>query len=132
MIINYNFADGTTSEIEVSEEIGTCIIEADRRESSADRKEHRHCWSLDAIVYEGAAYGKCDEYDDGCPSELQLCLKRAFAEMSETQRRRVLLSAQGLTYREIADREGVSFRAVGYSIESAKKILEHFCRNFLK
>lgn len=132
MIINYNFADGTTSEIEVNDEIGTYIIEADRRESSADRKEHRHCWSLDAIVYEGAAYGKCDEYDDGCPSELQLCLKRAFAEMSETQRRRVLLSAQGLTYREIADMEGVSFRAVGYSVESAKKILEHFCKNFLK
>ena len=131
MIINYTFADGTTSEIEVNDEVGTYIIDADKQEKYDDRRARRHCFSLDAILYEGAEYGKCDEYDEG-PTELQLCLKKAFAEMSETQKRRLMLSAQGFTYRQIADQEDVSFRAVGYSIETAKAILEHFCKNFLK
>ena len=132
MIINYTFADGTSSAIEVSDEIGTFIIDSERKESNAARKERRHCWSLDAIIYEGIEYGKEDEYDDGCPSELHLCIRAAFSEMTEPQKRRLLQSADGLTCREIADIEGVSFRAIAYSIEGAKKILMRHCKNFLK
>ncbi|MBR1810128.1 MAG: hypothetical protein IJ766_00570 [Clostridia bacterium] len=131
MIINYTFADGISSEIEVTEEVGTCIIDTDKQERNGDRKERRHCWSLDAIVYEGSEYGRCDEYDDGSPSELQLCIRAAFAEMTEPQKRRLLQSAQGLTCREIGEQEGVSFRAVAYSIEGAKKILMRHCKKFL-
>ena len=39
MKITYKFADDTTSEVEVSEEIGTLIMESRRVESNGDRKE---------------------------------------------------------------------------------------------
>ena len=50
MTVEYKFADGTVSEVEVSEEIGTYIMDSRRKESSANRKERYHCCPLDAIL----------------------------------------------------------------------------------
>ena len=47
MKIKYQFADGTTSEVEVSEEIGAFITASRREESNGDRKQRYHCISLD-------------------------------------------------------------------------------------
>ena len=60
MKITYTFADDTTSEVEVSEEVGTLIMDSRREESNGDRKERYHCWSLDAIDYEGTEYSTPD------------------------------------------------------------------------
>ena len=38
MKIKYEFADGTVSEVEVSDEIGTVIIESRRDEHNGDRR----------------------------------------------------------------------------------------------
>ena len=57
MKITWSFADGTTSEVEVNEELGNYITASRREESSAARKHRRHCYSLDAIAYEGKEYG---------------------------------------------------------------------------
>ena len=48
MTIIYTFADGTTSVVEVSEEIGNVIIDFNRKEDSADRRHRRHDCSLEA------------------------------------------------------------------------------------
>ena len=48
MTIIYTFADGTTSIVEVSEEIGNVIIDFDRKENNADRRQRRHNCSLEA------------------------------------------------------------------------------------
>ncbi len=56
MKINYTFANGETSEIDVSEEIGNVILDSRREESNLDRKERYHCYSLDAAEFEGADY----------------------------------------------------------------------------
>ena len=61
MKVEYKFADGTVSEVEVSEEIGTYIMDSRRKENSANRKERYHCSSLDAILYEGSEFG----YEEG-------------------------------------------------------------------
>ena len=54
MKIQWKFADGTTSEVEVNEEIGNYITASRRRrQSNLARKERYHCYSLDAIDYEG-------------------------------------------------------------------------------
>lgn len=53
MIIIYNFADGTTSEVNVSDEIGSVIIKAQREEENLSRKEHNHCLSIEGFLYEG-------------------------------------------------------------------------------
>jgi hypothetical protein len=49
MKIQWKFADGTTSEVEVNKEIGSYITASRREESNLARKERYHCYSLDAI-----------------------------------------------------------------------------------
>ena len=55
MKITYQFANGDVSEVEVSEEVGTVIVDSRRKEDNLDRKERYHCYSYDAIDYEGEA-----------------------------------------------------------------------------
>lgn len=128
MKINYTFANGETSDVEVSEEIGTVILDSRREESNLDRKERYHCYSLDAADYEGEDYA-----DDSTPeSELFLQLENqhiaeAFDKLSEVQKRRLLMLAQGLSLREIARREGKDIKTIRESIEGArKKFLKFF------
>ena len=54
-------------------------------------------------------------------------IKGLLERMSEVQRRRLLLYAQGKSLREIARLEGVDHKAVKKSIEAAKK---YFIKNF--
>lgn len=123
MIIKYTFATNEETEVEVSEEIGTVILESRRKESNGDRKERAHCWSLDAIAYEGDEYGIPDFTEamfDGS-DERAIRIREAFSHLTDTQQRRMLMLASGLSEREIARREGVAVRAVEESIAYARK-----------
>lgn len=53
MLIKWTFANGDTSEIEVSEEIAAIVIDSRKAEHAQQEKERYHCYSLDAIDYEG-------------------------------------------------------------------------------
>jgi DNA-directed RNA polymerase specialized sigma24 family protein len=103
MKIQWKFADGTTSEVEVNEEIGNYITASRREESNLARKERYHCYSLDAIDYEGP------EYATGTTPETDLIreedaarINTALDKLSETQKRRLLMLADGLSVNEIA------------------------------
>ncbi len=131
MKITYKFADATMSEVEVSEEIGTLIMDSRREEENAARKERYHCWSLDAIDYEGAEYSVPDFTDtlfDGS-NERDALVRAAFFRLSDVQRRRLLMLASGLSLREIARREGKDIKTVRESIDGARK---KFLKNFGK
>lgn len=128
MKINYTFANGETSDVEVSEEIGTMILDSRREESNLDRKERYHCYSLDGAEFEGM------EMSDKETPETALFLQienqhiaKLLSELPEVQRRRLLLYAEGKSLREIARMEGVDHKAVKKSIEAAKK---YFFKNF--
>ena len=54
MKIEYKFVDGTVTEVEVDESIGTVIKESRCLEGNLARKESYHCHSLEAVQYEGA------------------------------------------------------------------------------
>ena len=56
MKITYKSVTGEVTAVEVSEEIGTVIIDSRRKEDNLDRKERYHSYSLDAITYEGEEY----------------------------------------------------------------------------
>lgn len=128
MKIQWKFADGTTSEVEVNEEIGNYITASRREESNLARKERYHCYSLDAIDYEGP------EYATGTTPETDLIreedaarINTALDKLSETQKRRLLMLADGLSVNEIARIEDVAPNAAWKSIESAKKkFKKHF------
>lgn len=127
MKIQWNFADGTKSEVEVNEELGEFITASRREESNLDRKERYHCYSLDAILFEGQEYGDHNTPDTAMESaEKRQRIAAALAKLSETQQRRLLMLADGLSVREIARRENKDFKSVYASIESARKKFAKF------
>ena len=128
MKIKYEFMDGEISEVEVAEEIGSVIIESRRLEDNLSRKERYHCYSLDAVEFEGGEYADKDNPESLLEKKADSRHIRGILEkMPEIQRRRILLYAQGKTLREIAHMEGVDHKAVKKSIEAAKK---YFKKNF--
>lgn len=127
MKVNYTFADGETSDVEVSEEIGTVILDSRREEDNLARKERYHCYSLDGAEYEGERMA-----DGETPETLLLAqegdrhIAKTLGLLSETQRRRLLMLADGLSVREIARREGKEIKTVRESIEGARKKFKKF------
>lgn len=128
MLIKYTFATGETTEVEVNDEIGEFIIDSRRSEDSADRKERRHCYSMDAALYEGEDYGTEDFTDrlfDGTAEE-NARVRRAFSHLTDVQKRRLLMYSRGISIREIARREGKDYSAVKESIHAAQKKFKKF------
>ena len=128
MKINYTFNNGEKSEVEVNEEIGAVILELRRKEENMERNRRRRCYSLDDFDFEGEDFA-----DDRTPESLFMeqldneHIKETLDKLSETQRRRLLMLASGMSIREIARAEGVEFGPVYRSIEAAKKT---FLKNF--
>ena len=128
MKIKYEFADGTVSEVEVEESIGAVIIESRREEDNLARKERYHCYSMDAVQFEGDEYGTEETPETQMERELDTeRIAHALDGLSEVQRRRLLKFAEGKSMRESAREEKVQHRAVMKSIEGARKI---FKKNF--
>lgn len=128
MKIKYEFADGTVSEVEVEESIGAVIIESRREEDNLARKERYHCYSMDAVQFEGDEYGTEETPETQMERELDTeRIAHALDGLSEVQRRRLLKFAEGKSMREIAREEKVQHRAVMKSIEGARRI---FKKNF--
>ena len=128
MKINYTFNNGENSEVEVNEKIGAVILESRRKEENMERNRRRRCYSLDDVDFEGEDFA-----DDRTPESLLVeqinneHIKETLDKLSETQRRRLLMYANGRSMRDIARIEGVSHPAIIKSIEAAKKIfLENF------
>ncbi len=122
MKIKYKFVDGTVVEVEVDESIGTVITESRRLEDNLSRKERYHCCSLDAAVYEGLDFAAEETPETQMEQELNIeHISHALDRLSEVQRRRLLMLAQGLSVREIARREGKEIKTIRESIEGARK-----------
>ena len=128
MKIRYEFADGTVSEVEVSEEIGGMIVDSRRQEDNLDRKERYHRYSLDAAEFEGSDYSTEETPETALLLQLEnQRIAKLLSELPEVQRRRLLLYAEGKSLREIARMEGVDHKAVKKSVEAAKR---YFIKNF--
>lgn len=123
MKIKYEFVDGTVSEVEVSTEIGSVIIESRKAEHAGDERCRYHCpYSTDALTYEGIEYADPTDFVQLMEAaEDNQKLYAAFSRLSEVQRRRLMMLAQGLSLREIARQESVDYRTVWESVESARK-----------
>ena len=128
MKIIYKFVNGETAEVNVSAEIGEAITADRRAEDSLDRKERRHCLSLDAVQYEGSAFGSPDFtdalFDD--TDERNARIAEAFSHLTEIQKRRIIMLGDGISEREIARLEKKDFKTVHESIEAARKKFKKF------
>ena len=128
MKIKYTFDNGENSEVEVNEEIGAVILESRRKEENMERNRRRRCYSLDDVDFEGDDFA-----DDRTPESLFMeqldneHIKETLDKLSETQRRRLLMYAEGMSIEDIARVEGVYHTSISRSIEAARK---RFLKNF--
>lgn len=129
MLIQYKFLDGTISEVEVDEDIGTFILDSRRLEHNLEEKERYHCpYSHDAVEFEGMEYADPNGTDELFLKSIEnKRIQTALVKLTEVQQRRLLMLADGLSIREIARLEKVDHRAVRESIEAARK---KFLKNF--
>lgn len=127
MKIIYKFADGTVSEVEIEKEVGQAIIMSRREEENYERKMRYHCpVSIDKLEYEGMQFADPNTPMSILEKEIKEEQQKALNDyvmnhLTETQRRRIRMKADGLTLEEIAEIEGVSFQSVDESIKAAQK-----------
>ena len=116
MKINYKFANGQRTEVEVSNETGTVIVDS-RRAEHANNERHRYhaAFSIDAAEYEDKNYfssGRGNPEDMLLRAEESQQLRLGLRQLTPTQRRRLLKFAAGKKIAEIAREEGDSFNSV--------------------
>ena len=129
MKITYKFADGTVSEVEVSEEIGTLIMDSRRAEHAGNERHRYHtAFSLDDMDYEGKDYFSATDNPEKAFMEKEFAKNREamLSQLTPVQRRRFELFEDGMTVAEIARKEKAAFNSVKESIESAQKKLKKF------
>lgn len=127
MKITYKFADGTISEVEVSEELGQAITTSRREEENYERKMRYHCpISIDQLEYQGIEFADPDTpfslYERKLKEQKQKAINDfVMSHLTETQRRRILKLSEGMSVCEIADEEGVAHQVISKSIEGIRK-----------
>ena len=127
MKITYKFADGTISEVEVSEELGQAITTSRREEENYEKKMRYHCpISIDQLEYQGIEFADPDTpfslYERKLKEQEQKAINDfVMSHLTETQRRRIIKLAEGMSVCEIADEEGVSHQVISKSIEGIRK-----------
>lgn len=123
MKIKYEFANGDVCEVEVTSEIGSVIIESRKAEQAADRRCRYHSpYSIEALDFEGIEYADPVDLDQLLIStEENSQLLFALRQLSDTQRRRILMLAGGMSLREISRCEGIDIKSLRESINGARK-----------
>lgn len=131
--IVYKTANGSRICVEVSTSVKELLEQSDRQIRSQRRQDRRYLdfTPLTDEVLEISLLGVYEDTADLLERmECNARLHKAIGKLTEVQRRRLnLYYFEGLTYSQIAKLEGVSHRAVIYSIEQALKQLKTLCQN---
>lgn len=132
MKITYTFADGTTSIVEVSEDIGNVIIDFDRIERNYALQHRRHDCSLEAYDVDGNYIPSDEDIErDFIQNQERELLYKAIRSLLPEQQDliiRVYFNKEKMC--DIATECGVSKAAVTQRVNRAlaqlKKIIENF------
>lgn len=131
--IEYKTANGSRICVEVSTSVKELLEQSDRQIRSQRRQDRRYLdfTPLTDEVLEISLLGVHEDTADLLERmERNARLHKAIGKLTDVQRRRLsLYYFEGLTYSQIAKLEGVSHRAVIYSIEQALKQLKTLCQN---
>lgn len=127
MIYRYDFLDGSET-VDISEEWAAILEEMDKEEEASNKKEKRRHLSLDALLFDGEDFAAPGDAETPLlETETREEMTNLLVHLTPTQRRRMLLRADGLTYREIAALEKIDVKSCEESIKGAvKKIRKYF------
>lgn len=132
MHIKYKLEDGRVIYPEVSPELAEFILRNDREIANLERRERYHApYHIEALVFEGEEFA-----DHMTPEDIVIRkeeLKEFYESLSfltETQFRRLLMKAEHMSFRDIAEVEGVSVNAVMDSFLAIRRKMEKFKNYF--
>lgn len=121
--ITYKIADGNRICVEVSTQVKELLEQSDRQIRSQRRQDRRHLDYIDLVdsLSDAAVnYPQADAVDLIMKMDCYRQLYTAIGKLPEVQRRRLLLHfVDNLTYRQIAELEGVNQTAISHSIKRA-------------
>ncbi len=119
--ISYKLADGKRIRVEVSIEVVKQLSDSDRQIRSQRRQERRrHTEYIDGVTDTASVLPHEDFADLVYRIDLYKWLYIAIEKLSDIQRRRLLIRyLYALTYREIANMEGVDHKTVAESVTKA-------------
>ena len=130
MIVQYYFVTGEKVEVDVPvrQEIESFLEESNRLEENYARKLRHHNYSSDACIYEGLNFASSITPESILlDEELSQHIKETLEKLTEVQRKRLLMLADGYNVLQIAKIEGVHHSTIAESIASAQK---KFKKNF--
>ena len=117
----YVFATGERVSAEISEEWAAVLAEMDRAEHANNEKHRSHRYSLDAVDFEGEEFGVYDAHPFEAEDATAERVRAAFDHLTDIQKRRLVMYSNGMTYREIGEKEDAAAKQVFKSIEQARK-----------
>ena len=117
----YVFATGERVTAEISEEWAAVLAEMDRAEHANNEKHRSHRYSLDAVDFEGEEFGIYDAHPFEAEDATAERVRAAFDHLTDIQKRRLVMYSNGMTYREIGEKEDAAAKQVFKSIEQARK-----------
>lgn len=121
MHYSYCCATGTET-VDIPEEWKKLLEAMDREEEANRKKETRRHLSLEEMDFEGEAFSGGETAEtELLQKEFRRELEKELSLLTETQRRRLQMAADGMTYREIAAAEGVDRKQIFRSVEQARK-----------
>ena len=127
--IKYHFSDGTTSEIEVTDEFYTLYAELVQQEKRNHWKETRRHISLDYLNENGINFvsSAADLLSVLIQQEDEKQIHRAMAALSDKQKRLVqAVFYEGKSLREIARQVGISHQALSKQLATIYKKIKKF------
>lgn len=122
-ILHYEFVTGEVVSVTASAEIAEAVRESRRAEHALNERTRYHAaFSLDAEEYEGT-HLISDKAPDDRMIELEdrQHLLDCLAQLSNLQRQRLFLLAQGMSIAEIARFQRADYSSVKESIQAAQK-----------
>lgn len=129
MKITYNFVNGESVAVEVSEEVASICMELDRTEYNNDHKETRRHTTLDNGIGPQDWFAS-DEYDPLRVLEMEEESKRireAFGMLTEKQKELVeKIFIEGMSISAYAKMIGIQQASVSHRIERIRKKLKNF------
>ncbi len=127
--ITYKFADGTTSKVEVSDEIYALCEEMEIEEKSSERRETRRHVSMESLVEMNLEPTVTDEYfkDEVFKNMESERLQQAISQLLPSQialLKRVFYEGKSVT--EIAKNDGIAVCSVSNRLARIYKKLKKF------
>lgn len=127
--IKYIFADGTTSETEVTDEIYSIHLELTQQERRLYWRESRRQTSLEYLAEQGIDFADtaANPLDEYIQKENAARVQTALKHLTDKQRALIENFVEnGLSLREIARRSGVSHQTLSRQLAAAYKKLKKF------